>query len=283
MKRIDLKDLQKRSLSKFITDLKDRNDFDYEQIKTECVRCGKEHYGYKYRFYGEEEWHFYKPKTQCATCDLNDHLNHSQKDHMKQVNESLMSRYWFIPKDLEAAGFKSFNRTNRVTANACNICIDYVKKFKESEPDERFNLLIMGNPGTGKSHLSVAVARTLKSAGFTVGFLTTGKLFSLIKETYKNGASRSENDIFKDIAKLSCLVLDDIGTEQSSKDEFSWAKTKLFEIVNTRINKPTIYTTNFDDLTISEAVGDRVASRLYNNAKFIDMFTDDYRKTLKRA
>lgn len=281
MKGVNLRDLQKLCLTKFIPDLKDREDFDYEDIKTECIRCGGADYGYKYRFYGEEEWRFYKPEKQCSECDMQEYLNQSQREHMEQVNEALMNRYWFIPKDLEESGFKTFNRTNTVTINAANTCIDYVKKFKESQPHERFNLLMMGNPGTGKSHLSVAIARTLRASGFTVGFLTTGKLLSLIKDTYNKGAARTENNIFEDIAKFDLLVLDDLGSEQVTKAEFSWVKSKIFEIVNIRINKPTVYTTNFNDLNIAEAVGERVASRLDNNSKFIDMFTDDYRKNLK--
>jgi DNA replication protein DnaC len=281
MKGIDLKSLEKKSLSKFIPDLHGRDDFDYEQVPTECIRCKGNDSGYKYRFYGETEWVTYKPSKQCKECDLADHLTQSQKDHLQQVNDSLSNRYWFLPKDLEVAGFKTFKRTNSVTSNGANICIDYVKRFKENQPDKRYNLLIMGNPGTGKSHLSVAIARTLKASGFTVGFLTTGKLLSLIKETYSKGAARTENDIFEDIAKLDLLVLDDLASEQGTRDEFSWTKSKLFEIVNTRISKPTIYTTNFNDLNIAEAVGERVVSRLYNNSKFIDMFTDDYRKNFK--
>lgn len=281
MKGIDLKSLEKKSLSKFIPDLFGRDDFEYEQVPTECVRCQGKDSGYKYRFYGEEDWITYRPSKQCGNCDLLDHLKHSQKEHIQHVRESLSDRYWFVPKDLEVAGFKTFKRTNNVTSNGANICIDYVKRFKENDSDKRYNMLIMGNPGTGKSHLSVAIARTLKASGFTVGFLTTGKLLSLIKETYSKGAARTENEIFEDIAKLDLLVLDDLGSEQGSRDEFSWTKAKLFEIVNTRISRPTIYTSNFNDLNISEAVGERVVSRLYNNSKFIDLFTDDYRKTFK--
>lgn len=281
MKGIDLKSLEKKSLSKFIPDLHSRDDFDYEQVPTECIRCKGNDSGYKYRFYGEKEWMTYKPSKQCKECDLADHLTQSQKKHLQQVQDALSNRYWFLPKDLEVSGFKTFKRTNSVTSNGANICIDYVKRFKENQPDKRYNLLIMGNPGTGKSHLSVAIARTLKASGFTVGFLTTGKLLSLIKETYSKGAARTENDIFEDIAKLDLLVLDDLASEQGTRDEFSWTKSKLFEIVNTRISLPTIYTTNFNDLNIVEAVGERVVSRLYNNSKFIDMFTDDYRKNFR--
>lgn len=281
MEKVNLTSLQKRALQKFIPALADRDDFLCETSSTVCEKCGGEDYVWKYKFPEESTWQIYKSNSQCKDCDVLDYLKESRSEHLAMINDALMERYWFIPDDLQNVGFKTFLRTNPVTSNAANLCIDYVRHFKSSSPNDRHNLLIMGNPGTGKSHLSMAIARTLKAAGYTVGFLTTGKLMALIKDTYKKGASYSENRIFEDIKKFYLLVLDDLGSEQGTRDEFSWAKSKIFEIVNLRINKPTIYTTNFNDLTLSEAVGERVASRLYNKSKFIDLFTEDYRKKLQ--
>lgn len=279
MEKINLQALQKRSLKKFIPELEDRDDFDYELFTKKCNKCGREDQGYRYQFYGEENWRTYDSAGQCKECDLDDYLSASQQEHIQRVNEAVMGRYWYIPQDLEVAGFKNFNKTNSVTTKGLEICSKYASEFKLSE-ENRHNLLIMGNPGTGKSHLAVAIARNLKASGFTVGFLTTGKLLSLIKETYKKGASRTEIDIQNDISKLDVLILDDLGAE-ATKDEFSWSKTQMFDLLNIRSKKPTIYTTNFNDENIAEAVGERVASRLYKNSKFIDMFTDDYRKNFK--
>lgn len=281
MDGIDLTPMYKRGLKQFIPDLKERDDFDFEMITTECIRCGGEDYTWKYRFHGENQWHVFQKKYHCGACEINDYFKNSKTEHNQKVQESLIERYWHIPNDLQEAGFKNFERTSSITNKAADICTDYVKHFKSNQPEKRFNMLIMGNPGTGKSHLSVAIARTLRASNFKVGFLTTGKLLSMIKSTYQKGASRTENDILEDLSKFDLLVLDDLGAEQSSKDEFAWSKKTLFEIVNLRSGKPTIYTTNYDDLSIAEVVGERVASRLYVNSKYIDMFTNDYRKRLK--
>ncbi|MGV3465551.1 MAG: ATP-binding protein [Heyndrickxia sp.] len=271
----------KKSAKHFIPDLKNRDDFEIEQVEAVCIKCGGADVGYRYRFHDEENSRYYQAPKPCIKCEDKSYFDSTKEQHLQYLKEVIMNRYWFIPTDLAEAGFKNYKRTNNVTIKAVNSSIDYVKHFKDSDPSDRFNLLMMGNPGTGKSHLSVAIARTLKDAGFAVGFITTGKLLALIKDTYKKGASRTENDILEDISKLECLVLDDIGAEVASKDEFSWAKARLFDIVNSRIGKPTVYTTNFDDLNIEDAVGERVRSRLYNKTKYIDMFTDDFRKTLQ--
>jgi DNA replication protein DnaC len=273
----------KHGVKKFIPALQklDENDFnfDVEMIEEKCPRCGGPDRIWKYRLYNEKKWHIYRSYEQCTNCDALDLLNKEREAHKQQLREELMNRYWFIPDDLEKAGFKNYEQTNDITTKALNEAVDYVRHFKNSKPEERFNLLMMGNPGTGKSHLGVAIARNLRESGFLVGFITTGKLLAMIKATYQPGAERSENSILEDISKFECIVLDDLGAEGASDNQ--WAQGRLFDIINNRLGKPTIYTTNFNDLTISQAVGERIASRLYVNTKFIDLYTDDYRKRLR--
>lgn len=283
MEQLNLEYLAHKSLKMFVDDLKGLEPEDYESKRTEwiCDECSGINYVWKYRIHGETEWKEHESNRYCLKCESDREIIEMIKSNKVQYNNSLMNRYWFITDDLKEVGFKTYVRTNNVTTNAANTCIEYVKQFKKDEPSKRHNLLIMGNPGTGKSHLSVAVARTLRECGFLVGFITTGKLLALIKDTYNKESDCTENDIFEDIKKFDLLVLDDLGAEQGNKDEFSWSKAKLFEIVNSRLGKPTIYTTNFNDSNIAEAVGERVASRIYVKTKFIDMFTDDYRKKLK--
>ena len=116
-------------------------------------------------------------------------MESSLKEREGEIANRLMKEYFLIPETLNNAGFKDYRETNNVTARAKSNFIRFVKDFQD---DKRYNLLVMGNPGTGKTHLCVAVARTLKEKGFTVGFITTGKLLSIIKETYQKGAAKTE-------------------------------------------------------------------------------------------
>lgn len=274
-------DTFKRSVKRVISELADRDDYECEEVTADCIRCGGEDKTFRYKFHGDTSWIINQKKIPCTTCQDKDLINQTRNEHLVKVKEIIIERYWFIPKDLENAGFKNYEKTNSITKKAADTCIEYVKNFKENYPDFKENLLMLGSPGGGKTHLSAAIARTLRLAGFKVGFLTVGKLLAMIKETYKKGSERSENDILNDLGKFDLLVLDDLGSEQSSKDEFSWTRAKLFEIVDKRNGKPTIYTTNFDDLNIGDVVGPRVHSRLYTNTRCIDMFTEDYRKRLR--
>ncbi|RKQ17493.1 ATP-binding protein [Ureibacillus endophyticus] len=198
---------------------------------------------------------------------------------LKLEGQRIAKEYYHIPTDLKSAGFKNYFETTKINAKAKEAMISFTKAFLETKGNT-YNVLAMGSPGTGKTHLSVATARTIKEAGFIVGFLTTGQLMTLIKETYHKGAIKTERDIFNDIKNLDLLILDDLGSEViSSKDD--WRKAIIFEVVESRSGKPTIYTSNLTDIDLPIAVGERVFSRLNNNTKFIDLFTDDYRKKLR--
>ena len=271
----------KNSIKKCIPELADRDDFEFKQQTTNCQQCGlKKANMWIYRFENDTEWKSFSPGLECTDCEIANVITHGDKEQNFRRKQRLMSEYWYIPRDLQNAGFSSFSkRNNAAVENALKESVDYYHNFKDSPEEERYNLVFIGNPGTGKTHLSVAIARNLKEAGFVVGFITTGRLLSLFKETYQKGNNKTENDIFKDLKRFDILVLDDLGSEVGSKDEFSWDKKMLFEIINTRMGKPTIYTTNYDDKTLPKVIGERVASRINIKTKFVNLFTDDFRKS----
>jgi DNA replication protein DnaC len=279
----NLSSIFKAGLKRIVPELRDRDDFQVEAFKSFCVRCEKQTCSrYRYKFDDSDTW--IEPEENediCRFCRdqsfFEDYQPESIKQQKLQIQERLTNEYLEIPDDLRGAGFKTYKETNEITKTAKAEAMKYVRSFK----DDRYNLLLMGNPGTGKSHLCAAIARTLRASGFTVGFITTGALFNKIKATYNKGSSRTEAQIIEDIKKFELLVLDDVGSEAKSSND-DWGKKTIFEIVNSRIGKPTIYTSNLNDKTLPTAIGERAFSRLYNNTKFIDLFTEDYRKSLRR-
>lgn len=270
-----------------VVELKECDDFkvEYRKQSLQCPKCAEEKTdGLYYQIYGEEEWkQINNNPWPCDRCRGQEAFEKYQKESLVQskllIAERLTKEYFHIPECLTNSGFKNYKETNKITAAAKGKAILFTKTFLASEK-ERHNLLIMGNPGTGKTHLCVAIARTLKEEGFTVGFLTTGTLLSMIKETYQKGAAKTEAEIFRDLKKFDLLILDDLGSEANGGNN-DWRIGMLFEIVESRSGKPTIYTSNLTGTDLKNAVGSRVYSRLYDNTKFIDLFTEDYRKNFQ--
>lgn len=280
-----LEEIFKEDVKRCVPELKERDDFEVKFMMNclPCPKCGTENVscGFFYRFFGSDEWIHDGRKYECEDCQTKEAWKLYEEESKRESRQYLLSRitkeYFHIPDTLKTAGFKNYEVLDNVTGKAKKEALQYVKDFLNSK---YYSLLIQGNPGTGKTHLCTAIARTLRERGYIVGFITTGELLRMIKNTYKQGAIKSEEDIFNDLKKMDLLILDDLGSEANGGSE-DWRKAQLFEIVNSRQGKPTVYTSNLDDIQLPKAVGSRVHSRLYENTKFIDLFTEDYRKKLR--
>lgn len=155
------------------------------------------------------------------------------------------------------------NARKRMTA-IFKLCKEYVNGFN---PESSDNLLFMGAPGLGKTHLTLAIVSGIVERGFIPFYGPAENLFSLIHGERFFGENKGSYQ-----AMLDCdlLVIDDLGTEYLN--EFS--KSVLYNLINSRLlsKKPTIINTNLTMKEIADRYGERIASRLiggYNANKFI--------------
>jgi DNA replication protein DnaC len=116
-------------------------------------------------------------------------------------------------------------------------------------------LLLMGDYGSGKTHLAAAVANFVVDLGVPTLFLTVPDLLDWLRFSYDSQESSFESR-FEEIRTIRLLVLDDLGTQNTTP----WAQEKLFQIINHRyVNRlPMVITTN---QTLDEIDG-RIRSRL---------------------
>ena len=108
-----------------------------------------------------------------------------------------------------------------------DICVEYAHNFGK-QPG---NLLLFGNPGLGKTHLSAAIAREVSERGYSVVYDTAAHVFERF-ETQK--FSRDNEDADADVERiLSCdlLILDDLGTEMTT----AFVQSALYTVINTRL------------------------------------------------
>lgn len=155
------------------------------------------------------------------------------------------------------------NPRKRMTA-IFKLCKEYVNGFN---PESSQNLLFMGAPGLGKTHLTLAIVSGVVDKGFVPFYGPAENLFSLVS----NERFSSENKgSYQAMLDCDLLVIDDLGTELST--EFS--RSVFYNLINSRMlsKKPTIINTNLSMKEIATRYGERVASRLiggYNANKFI--------------
>lgn len=182
-----------------------------------------------------------------------------------------------VNKALLKATFENYNPPNLELSDAKKRVVAFVESFN---PETPVNLLLVGTFGTGKSHLSYAATQYLISKGHSALFLSVPKLLTKIKETYSASASYSENDLIELVQNIDLLVLDDLGAEYTNAKAGAdnWVWSKLFEIVDSRSGRHTIYTTNLTADALEKKVNTRNFSRIMEDTRVIKMNGKDYRR-----
>lgn len=200
------------------------------------------------------------------TADMSEYVKNKEfHDMMGVFNEfSIMN-----PKLVEAT-FQTYVPPNDELAKAKAICVRYAQNFDKKNP---VNLMMHGTYGTGKSHLAASIAKLLMKNLHSCLFVSMPKLLSMFRESYSKTSDFSELKLMKLLYGVECLIIDDLGAEKGS----DWATEKLFEIVDSRAGKHTIYTTNFQPKELAQVIGGRNFSRIMENTTRLEMVGNDYR------
>lgn len=147
---------------------------------------------------------------------------------------------------------------------------DAKKKFKELKTlrfiEEGRNIILAGNPGTGKTHLSIGLGINACNKGYKVFFTTAASLINELKET------KSDKKLYtfeKRFEKYDLIILDELGYISFDKE----GSELLFTFLSLRAErKSTIITTNlsfdrwneiFNDTVLTAALIDRMTHKSY--------------------
>ncbi len=137
-------------------------------------------------------------------------------------------------------------------------------------------LLLMGEYGTGKTHLAAAVANFVVSMAVPVLFLTVPDLLDWLRFSY-GAIDQTFESRFDEIRNIRLLVLDDLGTQSSTP----WAQEKLYQILNYRYTNrlATVITTNLR----MEDIEGRIRSRLEDPdlVSRVEIKAPDYRSPVR--
>lgn len=163
-----------------------------------------------------------------------------------------------ISEEFRRRQFDNFDYSkNKEILNAYVMAKSYANKFDEVSSTGSHSIIFMGKSGSGKTHLSLAIANHLMSHGVGVLYMSYRECITSIKqsimdsENYNRAMSRYKN------AKV--LLIDDLFKGSITPSDINI----MFEIVNYRYlnKKPMIISTEKyvnDLLSIDEALGSRI-------------------------
>lgn len=163
---------------------------------------------------------------------------------------------------------------------------DFKKEYQEAvrTDDKSQGLYIVGQRGVGKTHLATAILKDHilnHPKGYGIDYkllpdmISVTDLIMRIKATFAKDSEESEEGVLDHYSNCKTLILDDLGTEKPTE----WAVSTLYLIVDRRYRdmRKTIITSNLSLKEIAERLDDRIASRLAEMCKVIQITGKDRR------
>ena len=191
----------------------------------------------------------------------------------------MLARESTVPNELGKATFSTFKTTTKEEHEAKEFAIKQANQYLNGMTR---NTLIMGKPGTGKSHLCYSMASEPKS----VLFVSIAEIITRIQSGWQYKQSDfTEYDALKLLTEVDYLFIDDLGTESimnSRKDEANnWIQTFLFKVFDKR--ETTIINTNHNGKELARIYNDKLISRIGKQSEGnVFTMTDITDKRMKR-
>ena len=150
-----------------------------------------------------------------------------------------------------------------------------VKSFIQAIKRKLFKTLVMlGNAGTGKTHLACAMIRECGGK-----YRTAPEIVEELRRAKSFSAAETEEQIVNYYGHVSFLVIDEIGRGINAADE----KYMIYQLLNARYNtrRPTVLISNFNKADFLAYIGVAAADRLVESAEVCEMNGTSYRQTLR--
>ena len=147
-------------------------------------------------------------------------------------------------------------------------CCEYV--------DRKENIIALGNSGTGKSHIALALGLAACQKGIATLFTTA---VSLVNEMIEAKDERRLIRMQKQLARQKLLIIDELGFVPLSKT----GAELLFEVISQRYEQGSVIITSnlpFDEWTEvfgSERLTGALLDRITHHVHIIEMNGDSYR------
>ena len=196
-----------------------------------------------------------------------------ERQERQQAEREKLERYEKsgVPERYFNEALDTYKITNEMQATAAKAATNFLHAVKCGE----FKSLVMiGNAGTGKTHLACAIIR---EAGGK--YRTAPDIVEEMRRAKSFTAAETEAEIIDYYGRLKLLVIDEIGRGISATDE----KYMIYQLVNARYNtrKPTVLISNLGKSDFLQYIGVAAADRLVESAEILEMNGESYRRELR--
>lgn len=218
--------------------------------------------------------------TGCPACSAETIEKHqarrdaSQADDLRRLRGQAMFEASGVPVRLEGATLKNYASEGSGQEAAHRQVCEYAKGLP-GHLESGDGLVLMGNMGTGKTHLAVGLVRyATRSLAVAARYITAPALFSRVRASY-GGNGESEAQILGELVEAPLLVLDEIGIGKGSDNELNLTYSLLGQRYDAC--RPTVIITNLMSEDLKAWLGDRVVDRLRETSPVVLFNWESYR------
>ena len=204
-------------------------------------------------------------KTVFCLCMCQSLKVEEEENKHKQIQQEYINKQkadsCFDDKSLKSKTFDATDKNSKIYTLAFRYADNFDKMLKNN-----MGLILHGERGTGKTHISACIANSVLSQSYSVYMTKLSVLMSKMQENY----SENKLHLLNKINDVDLFILDDLGTERHT----GAAMELIFDIIDKRYlsKKPIIVSTNLtqEEFTNNENTQyRRIFDRIIENCTFV--------------
>lgn len=206
------------------------------------------------------------PNPRCPRCVIDEGAEQGRAEakEMRKTGTDLLQKRSQIELRMAGCKIANYEPTTAKAKVYKQICRDFVDSWGDPST-RRGNLIMVGKPGTGKTHLGCAIASAVMSQhGDQAIYTRADDLASYVRGSYSGLSGYSETDAIRRFGECPLLVLDELGGTVAKDHE----RSLLSRVIDMRYSKllPTITMSNLPVAELEAATDERLMDRLRDNA-----------------
>jgi DNA replication protein DnaC len=180
-----------------------------------------------------------------------------------------------IPLRFRVKDFSTYVADTDEKEKALSLAMEFASNFDEHLQKGTF-AVFSGKPGTGKSHLAIAIAQAVMPMT-TVLYTSAIDAVRTVRDTWRKDSDRTEIQVLDIFASVGLLILDEVGVQYGTEAE----QVTLFDIIDKRYRDmmPTVLLTNLNAAGMKQFLGDRSYDRLREGGIWVTFDWESQRKS----
>ena len=222
-----------------------------------------------------------EPHYTCKVCSDTGFVGAKMCSCLKQILITKNIQSSGMGKLIDKQSFDNFNldvyKNNPEIHARMERNLRLAKAYADNFAAKRGNLLLIGTTGTGKTHISTAIAKAIISQGFDVLYDSVQNIVNdFERDKFRSGYnSEQTSDKYNE---CDLLIIDDLGAEFVTQ----FSVSALYNLINTRQNKglSTIISTNLSASELAGKYEGRIYSRIIGADYTVLRFEGDDRRIM---